>query len=265
MTMHYPLPFHKFHGTGNDFILIDNRVKQDFTVEQISLWCNRHLGVGADGFILLENGNPDGDFFMRYFNADGKEASLCGNGSRCAVAFAHYLAMIEKQCTFMAFDGIHHAEILSHEAHQWQIALQMKDIAEIKSYEDGFFTDTGSPHFVQYKENIDEMDVYQEGKTLRHDPRFANGCNVNFITPKDNGIYVRTYERGVEDETLSCGTGVTASALVWALIQQLHDGAHTIPVHTLGGNLTVKFHKQGESFHNIHLEGPVVHAFSGVR
>ena len=163
----------------------------------------------------------------------------------------------------MAFDGIHHAEILSHEAHQWQIALQMKDVAEIKSYEDGSFTDTGSPHFVQCKENIDEMDVYQEGKALRYDPRFANGCNVNFVTPKDNGIHVRTYERGVENETLSCGTGVTASALVWALKQQLHDGAHTIPVHTLGGNLTVKFQKKKETFHNIYLEGTVVHAFSG--
>ena len=261
--MNFSIPFYKFHGTGNDFILIDNRMGRVFNPEQIRLWCNRHLGIGADGFILIEDDSAGTDFYMRYFNADGEEASLCGNGSRCAVALAHHLYLIDKDCAFRAFDGIHQATILKQSSYSWQVSLQMNEVTVIQEFDDGYFTDTGSPHFVQFKENLDQFDILQEGKLLRHDARFGEGCNINFIDYKNDVLYVRTYERGVEDETLSCGTGVTASAIILINDQNRPDGLYTVPVVTPGGNLTVKFNKKGDSFQNILLEGPAVFAFSG--
>lgn len=261
----YPmLPFAKFHGTGNDFVLVDNRIARQFSTKRIRLWCDRHLGIGADGFILLENDTQGADFKMRYFNADGNEASLCGNGSRCAVAFANYLGIIEKKAAFSAFDGIHRAEIVKRESsYQWDVALQMKDITSIEKWDDGYFTDTGSPHFVSFTEDVQKVNVPEKGKELRNDKRFVDGCNANFASVNKGKLELRTYERGVEDETLSCGTGAVAAAVIWAFKEKRTDGPHTIPILTRGGQLEIDFIKKGKRFEQIYLKGPAIFAFSG--
>ncbi|MEG2069866.1 MAG: diaminopimelate epimerase, partial [Bacteroidales bacterium] len=219
--------------------------------------------VGADGLILLEKGTSDYDFSMRYFNADGKEASLCGNGSRCIVAFADFLGIIGLKSTFKAYDGLHAATILEHWESQWLITIQMNDVNLLQPYRDGYFVDTGSPHFVTFFEEINSLDICVLGKKLRYDARFVEGTNVNFVMPYEGGICVRTFERGVEDETLSCGTGVTAAAIVWAQNQHFPNGIYMVPVHTQGGDFTIRFHKNGDHYSDIYLTGPVVHTFSG--
>ncbi|MDR2980460.1 MAG: diaminopimelate epimerase [Bacteroidales bacterium] len=253
--------FYKFHGAGNDFILFDNRAGLSFSETQIRHWCERHMGVGADGFILLENDLGGADFKMRYHNADGAEASLCGNGSRCAVAFAHYLGIIDKQCVFNAFDGLHRAKVLKFTDHRWVISLEMNSHVRIQRYKDGYFTNTGSPHFVRFVNDVNSIDIIKEGRKLRYDPQFPEGCNANFVIIEDNRLTVRTYERGVEDETLSCGTGVTAAALAFALQNDLSDGNHTILINTKGGFMQVSYTKQGEQFCSLYLEGPAVLVF----
>jgi diaminopimelate epimerase len=258
------LPFYKFHGAGNDFVMIDNRTFDVFNNDTIAHICNRHLGVGADGLILLEE-DTNSDFKMRYFNADGGEASFCGNGARCIVAFAHWLKIISKSCDFQAFDGIHHADILAHDGQQWQIKVEMKHASDIQTFEDGYFIDTGSPHFVVMTEDVHRLDVKGEGSRLRHDPRFAQGTNVNFLMPYKDGIYVRTFERGVEDETLSCGTGVTASAIIYALKINKEKIEKSIPVYTKGGAFVVEFilNETQKKPQNIQLTGEVVFSFRG--
>lgn len=262
--MHSPTPFYKFHGAGNDFILIDNRKNIHFEKEDIEFWCHRRTGIGADGFILLETDHADSDFRMRYYNADGLEASLCGNGSRCITAFAHYLKIIDHTCRFRASDGIHLAEVISANENEWEISLQMKDLFCIERFEDGYFADTGSPHFVKFIEEIDTVSVVNEGRKIRHDSRFPEGCNVNFVKFSESCIAVRTYERGVEDETLSCGTGVTAAAIVLSLQQNWPDGEHLVKIKTKGGKLSVKYKKAGTHFSDIYLQGPAVLVFEGV-
>ena len=259
------IPFHKYQGAGNDFVLIDNRSERyKLNSQDVAALCHRKFGVGADGLILLENGNQSVDFSIRYFNSDGSEASFCGNGTRCAVAFAHHLQMISETCRLQAYDGIHTAAILEHRLQQYTIALKMNDVSEVVQYDTGFFLDTGSPHFVVFlKDNIADFDVVKEGKRLRNDPRFPSGCNVNFMQCCQDGIYVRTYERGVEDETLSCGTGVTASAIVWALKNNYPDGAHIINVYTQGGNFKIEFTKTGQRFSDIKLIGEAIDVFEG--
>lgn len=262
--MNFHLNFHKFHGAGNDFILIDARnEKTVFDEKFVRFLCDRHTGIGADGLILLEVDTAGADFFMRYFNADGREASLCGNGSRCAVAFADFLQIIDKKCHFNAYDGIHYAEILNQSQHQWKISLKMQDVDKIEKYEDGYFTDTGSPHFVIFVTDAGSTDVYNEGKQIGHSGRFPGGANVNFVSLTKEGLFVRTFERGVEDETLSCGTGVTASALIWTIHHQIEDGEIGVNVKTKGGELQVNFEKKNHLFKHIFLIGPVVHTFSG--
>lgn len=253
------LHFYKYQGTGNDFILLDNRKNEiQLTTEQIAFLCNRRFGIGADGLMLLEL-EPGADFKMVYFNSDGNQSSMCGNGGRCISAFAAKMGLMNDRAKFIAIDGIHEAVI-----HEGFVSLKMNDVKSIEKTEDFFFLNTGSPHYVKFVENVDSYNVFEEGKKIRNNERFlAEGTNVNFIERKEDSVFVRTYERGVENETLSCGTGVTASALVAAL-SGMSTGKNYCKVSTLGGELRVKFDKVLESnFYNIWLEGPAEFVFEG--
>ncbi len=257
------IPFFKFHGAGNDFIMVDNRSGfYHLEDHEVAYLCDRHAGIGADGLIFLET-DPDVSFSMRYYNADGKEATLCGNGSRCVVALANMLGEIGNNCVFRASDGLHDASVYSHELNKWVIALEMKDVKEMKVYEDGCFLDTGSPHFVVPVDDLKSYPVVTEGRRLRHDARFSQGTNVDFVETDGDSLKVRTYERGVEDETLSCGTGVTAAALAWTSQHVKSNGHFEMPVLTRGGSFKVAFDKKASGYTFISLVGPVVWSFSG--
>jgi diaminopimelate epimerase len=253
------IPFHKYHGTGNDFILIDQREKQYISVDdqqQIAHLCHRHFGIGADGLILLQN-HQEVDFEMVYFNADGRTSSLCGNGGRCTVAFAHYLNVFQQSCRFMAIDGIHNATIEGN----W-VRLQMGDVQGIDLQKEGYFLQTGSPHVVQFVAQIEQVDIIQQGSTIRYSETYApDGSNVNFVQIYPDYIEVATYERGVENETLSCGTGVTAAALAYAF--QKKDQSK-VAIRTKGGHLAVEFMQDGDSFTDIWLCGATQRVFEGV-
>lgn len=249
--------FYKYQATGNDFVLIDNRDKQfSFSKEQIERICDRRFGIGADGLMLIEK-DPSRDFNLVYYNSDGSQ-SLCGNGSRAAVQFASFLGMVTGSTSFNAYDGAHDAEILSNGI----IRLKMNDVREAHNGGDYFFINTGSPHYVKFVNAIHDFPVFEEGRRIRYsDPYKPGGTNVNYVELlPDNTIFVRTYERGVEDETLSCGTGVTAAALAAS-----YNG-YTSPVRvkTRGGELSVEF-KSGQSgtFHDIYLIGPAKKVFEG--
>lgn len=252
------IPFYKYHGTGNDFVLIDQRDTSFLTREDTTIIhhiCQRHFGVGADGLILLEN-HSTLDFEMIYFNADGRESSMCGNGGRCIVAFAHFLGVFEERCQFMAIDGLHDAVVKDG----W-IELKMSDVEKVEQFEDYFFLNTGSPHYVRFLENLDTIDVVQDGQKIRYSDEFQpNGTNVNFVQKIQNGIEVVTYERGVEDETLSCGTGVTAAAIAHHL---QHPNLTEIPIQTKGGQLKVRLQSKNNKFSNIWLCGPAQRVFKG--
>lgn len=257
------LSFFKFHGAGNDFIMVDNRAGSIvLTPQQIAHICHRRLGVGADGLIMLDSCDC-ADFAMHYYNADGSDSMLCGNGSRCVSAMANMLGVIDREGDFLASDGIHHAVVDAREDNRWQITIEIKDVDKVTDYADGSFVNTGAPHFVRRVNNIADYPIVKEGRAIRYDERFQGGTNANFIVPEGEGIRVRTYERGVEDETLSCGTGVTASAIIWGHLQQWPDGRYAIPVRTLGGDFTISYDKQEDSYRNILLSGPVTWAFSG--
>lgn len=251
-------PFYKYQGTGNDFILIDNRSlsfpKND--TKLVARLCDRKFGIGADGLMLLEN-DDSSDFRMIYFNADGREGSMCGNGGRCMVDFAHHLGIIKDTTTFMAIDGLHSA--------QWEpgyVCLEMQDVREIKEKPQYVFLDTGSPHHVQLIEDIESFDVQGEGKKLRYGLYGESGSNINFVEQlSDNSFAVRTYERGVEAETLSCGTGVTAVAL--GMHHQGMTEKQSIALKTRGGILEVGFQTKGQGYTNITLKGPVSQVFKG--
>ncbi len=252
------LHFHKYQGTGNDFIIIDNRDNSiNLSSEQIKQLCHRRFGIGADGLMLL-NTKQGFDFEMKYYNADGNESSMCGNGGRCIVKFAYAAGIIKSKYSFSAIDGTHEATI---QPTGW-VNLMMQDVKEITPYGDAFILDTGSPHYVKAASNVKEIDIYKEGKAIRYSDYFKEqGINVNFVQPGDKEIYVRTYERGVEDETLSCGTGVTAAALVFAYN---HNGFNHIEVQTPGGHLAVEFTKlENGGFTNICLCGPAEAVFQG--
>ena len=205
------MTFYKYQGTGNDFIIVDNRLqginKNDS--KRIAALCDRRFGIGADGFILLEN-DKNSDFKMVYYNADGNESTMCGNGGRCIVAFAKFLGIIKDETEFVAIDGLHKAKIENETVH-----LQMQDVAEIKIFENHQFLDTGSPHHVEMVKELEDFEVKLNGSRIRYgQPYNEAGSNVNFVEQiSEDNFAVRTYERGVEDETLSCGTGVTAVAL----------------------------------------------------
>lgn len=256
------LEFYKYHGNGNDFIILDNRSGLIMlTASQIARICNRHFGIGADGLMLL--GQQDGfDFSLKYFNCDGNVSSMCGNGGRCMTAFARKLGIIENKTRFKAMDGSHEAEILSEQEGGYLIKLQMKDAQAGQAYDDGFFIDTGSPHFIKFVPDVNSTNIVSEGRSIRSQNRFApGGCNVNFVQAKGNEIKVRTYERGVENETLSCGTGVTASALITALLNPDNQGYYN--VITPGGMFKVSFRQTGTLFSEVFLEGTATYVFNG--
>ena len=255
------LVFHKYHGTGNDFILIDNR-NNIFNPEErvISSLCHRRFGIGADGLMTLNN-HPEADFEMKYYNADGREGTMCGNGGRCITAFARFLNIINKNTKFLAIDGIHKAKVLAEFGDTSLISIQMQDVAITDQKESWFFLDTGSPHYVEFVDSIDNKDVYNDGKKIRWDKRFQpEGTNVNFVEVSGNSLMVATFERGVEDVTLSCGTGVTASALAESFIKGIEKDSFDIL--TYGGELKVRFKKTNDKFTDIWLEGPAERVFS---
>ncbi len=246
------IKFYKYQGAGNDFILIDNREKiaNEITVQQVKKMCDRHFGIGADGLMLL-NEKEGSDFEMVYFNSDGNVGSLCGNGGRCIVQFASMLGIKKSEYLFSASDGPHIAEIDLNK----EISLKMNDVTDVQFSLDHYILDTGSPHYVKFVSQLEDFNVAAEGHKIRNHKEFAEkGINVNFVeTLDDDHIFVRTYERGVEDETLSCGTGVTASALMAA---HNDNGFNHVDVKTLGGNLSVEYDKISDSeFRNIWLSG----------
>jgi diaminopimelate epimerase len=252
--------FYKYQGTGNDFIFLDNRERSysALTQDHIKNLCDRRFGIGADGLILL-NTKTGFDFEMKYYNADGRESSMCGNGGRCLVKFAYDLGIHKSSYRFLATDGVHEAEMDNDSI----VNLKMKDVREIRDYHGDFILDTGSPHYVKIVADVMAYDVFHKGMDIRNGSDFVKeGINVNFVEQKKTDeIIVRTYERGVEDETFSCGTGVTASALAC-----FHNelGYNDVTVFTKGGKLTVKFDRVGEnSFQNIWLCGPAVKVFEG--
>ena len=250
--------FYKYQATGNDFILVDNLSGQiNLSQQQIQNLCDRKFGIGADGIILIEK-HTDYDFEMVFFNPDGSQ-SLCGNGSRCAVNFAQYLKIIDQKTTFLAFDGEHSAEILADK----EVKLKMNDVQNVRLMGDGMFVDTGSPHLIKYVINIHNYPVYDEGRQIRNGGLFTEaGVNVNFVQMTgDNEIFVRTYERGVENETLSCGTGVTAAAIAAS-----HKGLSSpVMICTRGGNMSVSFtHNSADNYSEVYLIGPAVQVFKGI-
>ena len=254
--MQNSLEFFKYQGTGNDFVMIDNRDLQ-FPKEKevIEKLCDRRFGIGGDGLILLEN-DPTEDFKMVYYNSDGNESTMCGNGGRCIVAFAHFLDVFEDKTTFEAIDGKHEAEI-----NNGIIKLKMIDVQSINNIDADFELNTGSPHYVKFVEMLKDYKVFENGNKIRNSASYCKeGINVNFVEElAENEIFVRTYERGVEDETFSCGTGVTAAALVY--LKNKNQGS--VNVQVLGGNLKVYAEQDGEIFKNIWLEGPAKHVFKG--
>lgn len=251
------LTFYKYQGTGNDFVMIDNRLRTfDFPDQQtVARLCHRRTGIGADGLILLQN-HPHFDFEMVYYNADGRLGSMCGNGARCTVQFARFLGVIGDEASFLAADGAHEAYVRGELVH-----LRMGDVQTIENCGGDYYLNTGSPHYVRFVEAVESYPVVEQGAAIRYNSRFnAEGTNVNFAQLLPEALFVRTYERGVEDETLSCGTGVTASALV----AHLRGATSPVNIRTLGGDLQVSFRCQGNIFSEIYLIGPAVQVFKGM-
>ncbi len=254
------IDFYKYHGTGNDFVMVDGRKKTDepLTAAQIKNICDRHFGVGADGLIILKE-HADAAFEMLYYNADGNLGSMCGNGARCAIAFAYQLGIKKDFYHFKTYDGYHEAEIIS----PGLIKLRMHDVLKVQHIHADSVLNTGSPHYVKAVSNVKSYDVTTEGKKIRNSEMYSkDGINVNFVEQqKDNKLFVRTYERGVEAETLSCGTGVTASALINA---HNINGFNHVEILTPGGALSVEFmNHQNEYFTEINLIGPAKLVFEG--
>ncbi len=254
------ITFYKYQGTGNDFVVIDNR-NLEFPRENTKLvhfLCDRRFGVGADGLMLL-NPSDTQDFTMVYYNSDGTESTMCGNGGRCLVAFAHKLGIFEKETTFDAIDGLHYASYKEGITN-----LQMIDVNSINIHDQHCFLNTGSPHHVQVVHNIETYDVKKNGANIRYGaPYFEEGTNVNFVEALEtnNGFRVRTYERGVEDETLACGTGVTAVAI--AMYEKKLTNKTKIPLQVQGGNLEVSFEPTDKGYKNVFLKGPATFVFKG--
>ncbi|WP_442589850.1 diaminopimelate epimerase [Pedobacter sp. AW31-3R] len=253
--------FYKYQGAGNDFVLIDNRTnhfeyKDNNRVLQL---CNRRFGIGGDGLMLLQR-HPDYDFEMLYFNADGQLGSMCGNGGRCIVAFAKHLGIIDTETNFLAVDGPHYAKISA--TGDW-VDLQMIDVEMVSRDGNAYVLNTGSPHYVDQVTGLETMDVFGQGSAIRNNETYKQqGINVNFVEDKGDHLFVRTFERGVEDETFACGTGVTAVALAMA-IEKKQTGALETAVEVLGGKLRITFDYDGSTFSRVFLCGPAKLVFEG--
>ena len=261
------IDFYKYQGTGNDFVMIDNR-SNFFPKENIQLiehLCDRRFGIGADGLILLENDliasnlTMPTDFRMVYYNSDGNQSSMCGNGGRCLVAFAKELNIIKNETTFIAIDGMHHATIAENEI----VSLQMKSVDAVKTTSEYVFLDTGSPHHVQLVDDLDHFNVKEKGSEIRYSELYGKaGSNVNFVKQiSENSFAIRTYERGVEDETLSCGTGATAVAIAMNALGKTNS--NSIKIEVQGGKLEVSFDKNEGKYENVFLIGPADFVFKG--
>ena len=251
------IEFHKYQGTGNDFIMIDDREnKFDVTDDAlIAALCERRMGIGADGLILLRE-HDTLDFEMIYFNSDGNQSSMCGNGARCIIAFANMLEIIGLKTTFMAIDGEHRGEIIDG-----NISLKMKDVTKIEGVGDGLVIDTGSPHYIQIVDDLESLNVDLEGRKIRNSVHFKKeGVNVNFVLDAAD-LQVRTYERGVEGETLSCGTGVVATAIAMHYANCIKD--KLVDVSTIGGSLSVSFEVLNDTYLNIWLTGEASMVYVG--
>ncbi len=254
------MKFYKYNGAGNDFIIFDNRDKQipNLSAKQIEFLCNRNFGIGADGVMILEKSTV-ADFEMAYFNADGSGGTMCGNGGRCLVAFAKKTGVITDYAKFLASDGLHEAYIDKNNT----VKLKMAEPGKIVPVNDkAYFCNTGAPHHLEISDDIENIEVFREGQKIRYSDRYKKeGVNVNFVQFEDTQtIRIRTYERGVENETLACGTGSVAAALLFA---HLNNSSQEISVKTRGGILTVHFVKQDDSFHNVWLTGPAEFVFEG--
>ena len=251
------IEFYKYQGTGNDFIMIDDR-KNEFDMNDnglISALCERRMGIGADGLILLRN-HDTLDFEMIYFNADGKQSSMCGNGGRCIIAFAEMLEIITTEATFMAIDGEHKGKRIDD-----GISLQMQDVSKIEGVGDGLVLDTGSPHYVEMVDDLHNLDINKKGRRIRNSAPFKKeGINVNFVLDAAE-LQVRTYERGVEAETLSCGTGVVATAIAMYYANCIEE--NFINVRTKGGELSVSFEEINGAYQNIWLSGEASMVYAG--
>ncbi len=253
-------PFYKFHGTGNDFIMIDGFTSPvSLTQAMISGACDRHFGIGADGLIMLVPSKLY-DFEMIYYNSDGSLASMCGNGARCAVAFFRLLGSLKSDVSFEAGDGVHHAHVESGNNYSWYVDVSMMEVCSPVKHDDVYYINTGTHHVVKFVDNVNRIKIGIEGPLLRNDPRFEpHGVNVNWVSMAPGKITVRTYEKGVEAETLSCGTGVTASAIIAGLLTQINEWK----VETKGGMLEVTYSIKKDCFTDIRLKGPAIMAFSG--
>ncbi len=263
------MDFVKYHGTGNDFIIIDNRNDNHFTSiykkqEHIRDLCHRRTGIGADGLIELKS-CQDGDFKMIYYNSDGKQGTMCGNGGRCIAAYAWEQNIAGKEMVFEASDGMHKAKILNSQNNITLVNLKMRNVSKIKIEKEYILINTGSPHYVTFVDTLNKLDVYNEGKKIRSDKLFVpGGINVNFVQHFENNLFVRTFERGVEDETLSCGTGAIAAAIA-AYINNIEFKTHEYPVLTNGGKLYVRFSagNKKNTFEDVWLKGNAVKVFQG--
>jgi diaminopimelate epimerase len=253
--------FYKYEGAGNDFVVLDDRkmLFPEKRADLVKFICDRRFGVGADGLMLLRPG--DGcDYNMVYYNSDGYESSMCGNGGRCLAAFAHKLGIIDSKALFTAADGVHEAEIVSDN----YVRLKMIDVLNVETGKDYYYLNTGVPHYVKFLASIDKLDVFNEGRKIRYSDRFAaEGTNVDFVQEFPDHIAVRTYERGVENETLACGTGIVASVICTGIRRGINHGTFSSDVDALGGKLRVSFHRYDSRISDIWLEGPASFVFEG--
>ena len=253
------LIFDKYHGTGNDFIIVDGRSLGFRFIDHIQIKniCNRNFGIGADGLILIKNHNKL-DFEIIYYNSDGLLSSMCGNGARCSVHFSFLNKIIKSKTKFNAFDGVHNG-IVDHDV----INISMSDVIGFEKYEDYLFIDSGSPHLVKYVQDVNSIDLINVSQKIQHSNQFKEGINVNFISKNsDNSFQIRTYERGVEEETLSCGTGAVAAAIALNILS-LADSSE-INLKTKGGLLNIKFKKSKNKYTDIYLSGKVKKVFDGI-
>jgi len=262
------LKFSKYHGTGNDFImfLADDVKNVKFVPAFVSALCNRNTGVGADGLIIVGHTN-EADFEMKYYNSDGHPGTMCGNGGRCAVAFAMKNNLIQgSSVKFLASDGFHDARLCGKSGQHPMIELSMKDTEDYSmKMNDFYFINTGSPHLIVMVDDVDSVDVLEEGKKLRYSNELApHGSNINFVMLRPDGLFVRTYERGVENETLSCGTGVTAAAIISVAMSNSQKNPHAVNVYTKGGLLRVSFEMDGKKAKQVKLIGPAAFVFDGI-